>query len=210
MHYTTPMLKWFSLIALFSTIILALFTTSVAAQSEERFAECDLCGYCNGKEPPSRWEECRACIYPEVEGAATDNNTLRVDEETNLPVQTQKGRFYTQIGCLTTNVKDFTNPEGAAVLVNSILNRLIFPTVGGIALLYLVYGSFVLITSQSNPEKIQQGKSMVMGAIIGLIFTLSVVLIVNVIANNILKAPGVNEGEVSLTPTVSPTQELTQ
>ena len=110
------------------------------------------------------------------------------------------GRWVDSLG----QVKDFSTPEGAAVLVNSILNRLIFPTVGGIALLYLIYGAFILITSQSNPERLQQGKTMVMGAIIGLIFTLSVVLIVNLIAGQILRVPGTNNNEESVTPTQEP------
>lgn len=210
MRYTDSMKKLFFLLILVSAFGAIFFAQSTFAQPAEqpRYAECDLCGYCNGKEVPQAWEECRTCIYPEIAGVATENETLRIDTSTNLPPRTAKGRFYTQIGCISTNLSDFTNPEGAAVLVNSILNRLIFPTVGGIALLYLIYGAFILITSQSNPEKIAQGKTMVMGAIIGLVFTLSVVLIVNVIANQLLRAPGFSSQEESITPTVTqaPTQ----
>ena len=201
--YTEFMRNFSLFVFLVSIVATFFFVVPAFAQpaNEARYAECDLCGF--GKEPPGNWEECRACIYPQITGAATSKNTLKINENTNLPVQAKKGRFYTQIGCLTTNVNDFTKPEGAAVLVNSVLNRLVFPTVGGIALLYLIYGAFILITSQANPEKLQQGKTMVMGAIIGLVFTLSVVLIVNLIAGQILKAPGFSEGEGSITPTVT-------
>lgn len=192
-------------ISIVATFLFVAPSFAQTSADETRYAECDLCGYCNGKEPPSTWNECRTCIYPAAPSPASTKETLKIDLQTNLPPTPAKGRFYTQIGCITTNVDDFTKPEGAAVLVNSILNRLIFPTVGGIALLYLIYGAFTLITSQSNPEKLQQGKTMVVGAIIGLIFTLSVVLIVNIVAGQILKAPGFNEEETNVTISITPT-----
>ena len=193
----------FLAIILFISVI---FIQPIMAQEQEetRLAECDLCGYCYGRTVPESWNDCRTCIYPEVTGEASENSTLEIENRMNLAPTPARGRYYTQIGCIITDVKDFSTPEGAAVLVNSILNRLIFPTVGGIALLYLIYGAFTLITSQSNPERLQQGKTMVMGAIIGLIFTLSVVLIVNLIAGQILRVPGTNNNEESVTPTQEP------
>lgn len=199
-------------LATFALVILFLGFTkipSVYAQTppadDIRHAECDLCGYCNGKEPPGDWAECRQCIYPAIDSEAIAKDTLKIDPAFNLPPTPAKGHYYTQIGCIITEVDDFTKPAGAAVLVNSILNRLIFPTVGGIAFLYLIYGAFILITSQANPEKLQQGKTMVMGAIIGLVFTLSVVLIINLIANQILNVPGVDDEDAEITGTITPT-----
>lgn len=93
------------------------------------------------------------------------------------------------IGCLSTDINDFTGEGAAANIVNFLLNKLVFPLAGGIALLFLIYGAFLLLTSQSEPEKLNQGKRVVMGSIIGIIFVLFTVFIVNIIAG-VLKIPG--------------------
>jgi hypothetical protein len=64
---------------------------------------------------------------------------------------------------------------------------------GAIGLAYLIYGSFILLTSQAEPEKINQGKRIVYGAIIGIIITLFSIFLVNLIANGFLKIPGFGE-----------------
>ncbi|MFA9288382.1 MAG: pilin [Weeksellaceae bacterium] len=188
-------MKYLLIIALVFT---ALFTPPTVSATEictlERCAECNQCGYCIGKEIPGNLSACMACLYPslphDVNGAKT---SLLIDPQTNRPaMKPAPGKYYTQLGCVSTNVASFTDPSAAGGVLNFILTRLIFPTVGVVAFLYLIYGSFQLMTAQGNREQIGNGKRMVVGAIVGLIFTLSAVLIVNFVGGQILKLPGFN------------------
>ena len=77
-------------------------------------------------------------------------------------------------------------------MVQSLLN-IVFAMAGGIAFLYLLYGSFIIATSQANPERLNYGKRVVYGAIAGVIFTLGSVFLVKFIASGILKIPGFGE-----------------
>jgi len=61
---------------------------------------------------------------------------------------------------------------------------------GGIALLMLMYGGFLILTSQAEPERLNYGRRVVTGAVIGLIFALGSVFIVNIIGSGILRLPG--------------------
>lgn len=177
-------------IFLFFLISSFVFTSSVVGQAPApRFAVCDLCGYCPPDDQPSTWEKCRLCIYPAASSNPTTKETLKIDPSTNTGPTPHPGRQYTVIGCIKTDLASFTQ-EGAAASVVQILLNVIFSIVGGIAFLYLIYGSFIVLTSQAEPEKLNYGKRLLYGAIIGLIFTLSSVFVVNFLASGILKIPG--------------------
>lgn len=154
-----------------------------------RFSACDLCGYCPPNNPPQSWLSCKKCLYPGVSDDPTTYESLMVDEETNLPITPVPGRQYTFLGCLGGGEQGFGSEGSAGGVVQSILN-IVFSIAGGIAFLYLLYGSFTIATSSSDPEKLNYGRRLVSGAIIGLVFTLSSVLVVNFIATGILKVPG--------------------
>jgi hypothetical protein len=117
--------------------------------------------------------------------------SLRVDPESNLPTTPVPGKQYTFLGCLGSG-GSFGQEGAAGGVVQSILN-IVFSLSGGIAFLYLLYGSFVIATSQANPEKLNYGKRLVYGAIAGLIFTLGSVFLVKFIASGVLKIPGFGE-----------------
>ena len=177
-------MRRFFLLAIFLFLIL-LLPKVIFAQT--RLASCDLCGYCQGKAPPQNWGKCRACLYP---NASSQDDTLKVDPETNLPPTPYPGRWYTFLGCISTNdLGSFESPGAAASVVQLLLN-IIFSFVGGASLLSLMHGAFILLTSQSNPEKINQGKRIVFGAIAGLIFAFSAVFLVNFIGEKVLRLPG--------------------
>lgn len=189
-------MRRFVLFILFAT--LTFFILRTPAFSQERTAECDLCGYCKNyvptppqTNPPAKWEECRQCLYPTANPTPSNNDTLRIDLSSNMPPTPWPGRMYTMIGCVNTNINDFTQEGAAANIVNFLLNRLIFPMSGGIALSFLIYGAFLILTSQSEPDKLNHGQRVVMGAIIGIIFVLLTVFIVNFVAG-ILKIPGIS------------------
>jgi len=157
-----------------------------------RFAACDLCGFCPPASPPQSWLSCKKCLYPEIGDDPSTLDSLRIDESTNLPPTPYPGKQYTFLGCLGGGSGGFTQEGSAGGVVQSILN-IIFSVAGGIAFLYLIYGSFIITTSQADPERLNYGKRVVNGAIIGLVFTLGSVLLVNFIASGILKIPGFGE-----------------
>ena len=147
--------------------------TPVAAQG---IANCDVCGYCDGGTIPTDWEQCRQCVYPDVqpnspETGATTNGIPTPNPDYN----------YTMIGCISTKPSEFTT---------FIINKMIIPIVGGIAFLYLLYGAGIVATSQTEPEKLNYGKRIIYGAIVGLIFVLLSTFFIKFIAIDLLKLPG--------------------
>lgn len=168
--------------------------------NSERCAACDQCGYCWQLtptppfiNPPSSWEKCRDCVYNLPGVPAQSNSTLKIDENTNLPPTPLPGRVYTQLGCLGTNLGGFQQEGAAAGVVQTLLN-VVFSTVGGIGLFTILYASFIIMTSQSSPERMNYGKKILVGAVIGVVFSLSAVFIINIIASGILKIPGFSTG----------------
>ncbi len=169
------------LLVLLFIIYNLLFGLSNLTFAQDRYVTCDQCGYCPPSEKPSNWESCQQCLYE-------SEDTLKIDETTNLPPITIPGRWYTLVGCI--NTSGGFQQEGAASSLIQVLLDLVFKTAGGIAFLYFIYGSFIVLTSQSEPEKIIHGRRIITGAIVGLIIALSSVFLVNLLASGFLKIPG--------------------
>jgi len=167
-----------------------LAQTPTVDPNAPRYAACDLCGFCPPNPAPKSWPACQKCIYPNINPDPSAMESLAVDPETNLPIAPTSGRQYTFLGCLKGGDGGFSEKGGG--VIQSLLN-IVFSMAGGIAFLYLLYGSFVIATSQANPEKLNYGKRVVFGAIAGLIFTLGSVFVVRFIASGILKIPGFGE-----------------
>lgn len=91
------------------------------------------------------------------------------------------GGIWTAIGCLPTNYTD-------------LINKYIFTTglglAGVVAFLYLIYGSFLILTSTGNPEIVAHGKEVITSAISGLILIIFSVFLLRTIGVDILKIPG--------------------
>jgi len=187
-----------------SLVLFVLFFSPTFVSAQERFAECDECGYCQGKDKPGNWKKCVACLYPQVNVETDPNGTLRVLEPTGTltdvekkefarPIKPAPGRYYTQLGCIITDLSTFQDPAAAGGLLNFLLTRLIFPVAGVLGFLALLYGAFLLITAQGNSMQIQIGKSYIIGAIVGLIFVFSSILLVSLVGGDILKIPWINK-----------------
>ena len=170
-----------------------LLVSVIPVTAQERYATCDLCGYCPPNAAPSNWESCRNCLYQSASSDPGSNETLKIDDVTNLPPTPIPGRWYTIIGCFNTNLNSFQQEGAAGSVVQTLLN-LIFSAAGGLALLYFIYGSFLILSSQADPEKLGQGKRIIVGAIVGVIFSFSSVFIINLLASGILKIPGFSAG----------------
>jgi hypothetical protein len=161
-------------------------------------ANCDACGYCQDTKASlvdrwteagivdptpqakewtkwvSNWKNCQKCLYPGGSGDPDTNVTL-----IGLPTPDPENH-YTMIGCISTKPGKFASQVG----------EFFFRIVGGIAFLFLLYGAGIMATSQADPERLNQGKRIIYGAIVGLLFVLFSTFIFNFIATNVLKIPG--------------------
>jgi len=90
----------------------------------------------------------------------------------------------TSIGCIP------TDPQ--RLVVNYILANAI-KIAGGVAFLLFLWGGFTLLTSSGNPEKLNNGKEIIVSALSGLLFIIFSVYLLRVIGYDILQIPGFEE-----------------
>ncbi|HRN70302.1 MAG TPA: pilin [Candidatus Woesebacteria bacterium] len=88
---------------------------------------------------------------------------------------------WTGIGCVRTNFSDF---------ITDTIFRTGLGIAGLIALGCIIYASFLMQTSQGNPEQIQKAQEMITSCITGLIMIIFSVFILRVIGVDILRIPG--------------------
>lgn len=62
--------------------------------------------------------------------------------------------------------------------------------IGGVALLFIIYGGYLIVTCQGNPTQLRKGKSYVFYAIAGLLLAIFGYVFIEVIAKDILHIPG--------------------
>ncbi|MEK7064265.1 MAG: hypothetical protein AAB973_01510 [Patescibacteria group bacterium] len=61
---------------------------------------------------------------------------------------------------------------------------------GGVALLLILYGVFIVTTSAGIPDKLNQGKEIISSAVAGLVFIILAIFLMNLIGVKILALPG--------------------
>ncbi|MBI3069777.1 MAG: hypothetical protein HYY87_00535, partial [Candidatus Levybacteria bacterium] len=81
---------------------------------------------------------------------------------------------------------DASSPQGFVKQLFGIILSLS----GGIALLLIILSGYKLMFSQGNPEKAQEAKETLTAAIVGLLFIIFSLAILQVIGVDILKIPG--------------------
>ncbi|MGH7245365.1 MAG: hypothetical protein ACREGI_00335 [Candidatus Levyibacteriota bacterium] len=86
----------------------------------------------------------------------------------------------TELGCIP------DDPAGFAAKLYSIGLSI----VGGLALLSILYGGYILLTSRGNREAVRKGKSYITYAIIGLLLAVFAVTFFSIITVDVLKIPG--------------------
>lgn len=64
--------------------------------------------------------------------------------------------------------------------------------IGGIAILFIIYAGYLIMTSQGNHEQLSKAKSYIFYSIIGLLLAIFGFVFIQVIARDILKIPGFN------------------
>lgn len=92
------------------------------------------------------------------------------------------GSINTAIGSINTDIGKAINQLFSIVLGLS----------GGIALILIIYSGYQLMMSQGNQEKVQGAKETLTSAIVGLLFIIFSLVILQVIGVDILKIPGFN------------------
>lgn len=176
--YTVSMKSRSALIVSLFLFIVSTQVTGAAAQvvtpgtSSTTINEvnCDLCGYCKGQPAPQNWEKCRNCLYKAVAGASAEQNRTLEGIPTPDP-----GHHYTTLGCLSTDPGKFSGQ----------VSTFFFSIIGGIAFLYMLYGAGIIATSRADPERLNHGKRVVWGSILGLLFVLFSVFIIRLLATSL-------------------------
>lgn len=89
--------------------------------------------------------------------------------------------MWTAIGCVPVDfsllLRDYVFPYGIGIG-------------GGIAFLFFIYGTFLILTSAGNAEQVEQGKQTIVSALSGLILIIFSVLFLKIIGVDILRLPG--------------------
>jgi cell division protein FtsW (lipid II flippase) len=62
--------------------------------------------------------------------------------------------------------------------------------IGGLGVLFIIYGGYLIITSQGNPIKLREGQGYVKYAIIGILLAIFGYVLVRVITVDVLQIPG--------------------
>lgn len=65
---------------------------------------------------------------------------------------------------------------------------------GGIALLIILYGSFIVMTSQGDPKRLAAGQETITSAVMGLVLLIFSIFILKIIGVDILEIPGFSTG----------------
>lgn len=124
---------------------------------------------------------CTYLGYPGSETPTVTPNSVFCD-----PAVGQSSGINTALGCIK-----FSDTSPGNDIITVIL-RIISGLGGGIALALILYGVFVVTTSAGMPDKLKAGSEIITSAIIGLIFILLSVFLVNLIGINILGIPGLS------------------
>ena len=62
--------------------------------------------------------------------------------------------------------------------------------IGTIALVFIVYGGYLILTSQGSPDQISRGRSYITYAIIGAVLAVAGYALYQIVILNVLKLPG--------------------
>lgn len=98
-------------------------------------------------------------------------------------VRKEENGVETALGCIKV--------QSGSDLISSIL-RVATGVGGGLALALILYGVFIITTSAGNPDKLKSGSEIITSAVIGLVFILLSIFLVNLIGINILGLPGLS------------------
>jgi len=108
------------------------------------------------------------------------NCTKAGGDPCKTPTASDNPGFNTAIGCIHTSPAAFVKDFLTFIIAIS----------GGLAFLMMLLGAFQMLTSAGNPETLAAGKDRFTSAIIGLLFVIFAVLLMQIIGVGILGIPG--------------------
>lgn len=62
--------------------------------------------------------------------------------------------------------------------------------IGGLAVLFIIYGGYLILTSRGDPNQLNKGRTNITYAIVGLLLAIFGFVFIQIIAKDILKIPG--------------------
>lgn len=124
--------------------------------------------------PLSPTQECDSC------GKCVGKTEIPPDYDECMTCQGQLDKKWTVFGCVDASEGGF---------VQNLL-QIILGIAGGVSFLALLYGGAILLGSKGNSEQIQQGKSILIGAVSGLILVLFSIFILQFLGITIFNLPG--------------------
>ncbi len=90
------------------------------------------------------------------------------------------GQSPTDLGCVP------NNPIG---MVGSVYGYGL-GLIGGVAVLFIIYGGYLILTSQGNPEQLSKAKSYIFYSIAGLVLAIFGYAFIEIVVRDILRVPG--------------------
>lgn len=86
----------------------------------------------------------------------------------------------TDLGCVSNNPLQFVGD----------IYRMGLGILGGVSLLFIIIGGYIILTSQGQPDRLRTGKSFIFYAIAGLLLAIFGFVFVEIVVIDILKIPG--------------------
>lgn len=90
------------------------------------------------------------------------------------------GEKMTEIGCMPTEPIAFIGRFYGVGL----------SLIGGVSLLFIIMGGYLILTSRGNPDQINNGKGYIFYAIAGLLLAIFGYLFIEIVVVDILRIPG--------------------
>lgn len=201
------------------TCFLGSYDSSCPAQNPPPGKTCGINAYeskqtycstsCGGNTTANGWSGCPAlsycCVSNSTAGTIEENARQEILENFEFCKQAPEGdqrkaceacvgqvepgpngepgrltKIYTAVGCVRVS---------GAGLTEDIVGLLLGIS-GGVALLTILAGSFLLSTSQGEAGKVKTAKEMITAAVMGLIFIIFSVIILDFVGVKILRIPG--------------------
>ena len=107
-----------------------------------------------------------------------------------------KGQFsgrgegiWTAVGCIPVRSPSGDATSSVTVMIRSFIT-IGLGLAGGVVVLMVLAGSFLLSTSQGDLKRVEEGKNLISSAVIGLLFVIFSVTILRFIGVDILQLPG--------------------
>lgn len=88
--------------------------------------------------------------------------------------------FHTDLGCLPLDTGQFAQE----------FYRIGVGLIGGVAILFIIYGGYLIMTSSGNPDLLRKGKSYIYYSIAGLLLAVFGFIFFEIITVDILRLPG--------------------